>query len=183
MIPVELRTFRLVLDQPGAGDIDAIATYCQDPLFKTYLTTPWPYLRAHAESFVEFHVPRGWTTGAEYTWALRVEATFAGVISVRPGRDDVGFWLGAPFRGHGYMAEALGAVADFAFGLGRGVLRWECFEGNHASAATARAAGFSYTGVAPAEIPARDGTRPPAWHGILRPTDSRDPKPGWPLPA
>jgi RimJ/RimL family protein N-acetyltransferase len=181
MIPVPLVTTRLVLDQPRPGDVDAMAEYCTDPLFERYLTTPWPYTREDAVGFIESHIPAGWESDSEYTWALRLDEAFAGVIGVRAARSDVGFWLGAPFRGHGYMAEALGAVATFWFGLGRDELRWECLVDNLASASTARAAGFSYTGEAPAEVIARDGSRPPAWHGILLSSDSRDPKPGWPL--
>jgi RimJ/RimL family protein N-acetyltransferase len=180
--PVALRTPRLLLDQPGPADVDLITAYCQDPLFEQFLTTPWPYARADAQHFVDLHVPTGWVSGSEFTWAVRAAGSFVGVISLRAERDDVGFWLGAPFRGRGYMSEALSAVCDFAFSLGRDVVRWECYLGNTASAATARAAGFTYSGEAPAEVPARDGSVPMAWHGILSSSDPRDRKPGWPLP-
>jgi hypothetical protein len=53
--------------------------------------------------------------------------------------------------------------------------------GNEASVSVARKVGFSYTGEGPANVPARDGSRPPAWHGVIRSTDSRTPKPGWPV--
>lgn len=181
MIPVTLRTARLVLDQPTATDVDVITEYCQDPLFEAHLTTPWPYAREHAVQFVGSHVPTGWADDTEYTWALRADGVFLGVIGARTERGDVGFWLGAPFRRRGYMAEALGGVADWWFtSLGRDTLRWECVVGNTASVATARAAGFTYTGVAPAEVPDRDGSLPPAWHGILRRSDARTPKGDWP---
>ena len=183
MTPVDLRTARLVLDQPRSADIDLVAQYCTDPLFETYMTTPWPYLRQHASHFVDDHVPTGWAQGSEATWALRASGTFLGVISLRLAEDMVGYWLGAPFRGNGYMSEALAGVCSYAFDvLGRDVVRWECVSGNIASASTARAVGFRYTGEGPADVVARDGSRPPAWHGILRSTDSRERQPGWPLP-
>lgn len=182
MIPPSLVTERLVLDQLGPADVDPIAGFCTDPLFERYLTTPWPYLRAHAVGFVESHVPQGWASGSEFTWALRAGGSFAGVIGIRTSRGDVGFWLGAPHRGRGYMAEALDAVASAWFDAGAEVLHWECLVGNHASASTARAVGFTYTGEAPAEVPARDGSRPPAWHGILRSGSPRTPQPDWPWP-
>jgi len=183
MIPVVLRGARLVLDQPGAADVDVITSYCQDPLFERYLTTPWPYLREHAEGFVLTHVPAGWESDSEYTWAIRVDGEFAGVIALRTERADVGFWLGTRHRGHGYMTEALRAACGFGFDeLGLDVIRWECLVSNLASAATARSVGFEYTGEASAEVPARDGSTPPAWHGILHPSSSRTPQPGWPLP-
>ncbi|WP_395638430.1 GNAT family N-acetyltransferase [Pseudolysinimonas sp.] len=182
MLPAQLRTARLVLDQPSPADVDLITEYCQDPLFEQYLTTPWPYVRAHAAHFVDYHVPTGWTRGTECTWAIRSGGALVGVIALRAERDDVGFWLGAPHRGLGYGGEALSSVCDFAFSHGRDLVRWECVVGNTASAATARSAGFTYTGEAAAEIPARDGSVPLAWHGILSSGDSRERKPGWPIP-
>lgn len=182
MEPVALSTPRLRLDQPTPADVPRIAEYCRDPLFERYLTTPWPYEIVHAEGFVGEMVPAGWADDSEYTWAIRADGEFVGVIGLRERLGDVGYWMGAPHRGHGYMAEALSAVCDFAFTLGRDLVRWECTIGNAGSAATARAAGFNYTGVTPANVPHRDGTRPPAWHGILLRGDSRDRKPGWPIP-
>lgn len=61
-------------------------------------------------------------------------------------------------------------------------LRWECVVGNVASLAVARKCGFSFAGVAPAHVTARDGTHPESWHGVLRRGDSLDPKAGWPEP-
>jgi hypothetical protein len=46
VIPVELRTARLVLDQLGPADAPLVTTYCQDPLFERYLTTPATASRA-----------------------------------------------------------------------------------------------------------------------------------------
>jgi Acetyltransferases, including N-acetylases of ribosomal proteins len=183
VIPVALRTARLVLDAPGEADIPGIAEYCTDPLFERFLTTPWPYTRADAEYFVRRHAPTGWTDGSELTWAIRAGGRFAGMIGLRTPGHDVGFWMGAPHRGNGYLVEALGAVCDYAFDtLGWDHVRWEAFPGNVASAASARAAGFAYTGVAPSHQPTRDGEHPPGWHGILRAGDDRSRRPGWPIP-
>jgi RimJ/RimL family protein N-acetyltransferase len=182
MKPVTLRSARLVLDQPGDADVDAITAYCRDPLFERYLTTPWPYEREHAVGFLENVVAPGWAEDREYTWALRREegGPLAGMIGWRSERSDVGFWLGADHRGHGLMAEALSVVADWLFAQDVPVIRWECLVGNAASAATARAVGFRYTGEAPVDVPARDGSRPPGWHAELTPISPRMPRPGWP---
>ena len=51
MQPVALRTARLVLDRPVLADAELVTRYCQDPIFERYLTTPWPYTPADAESF------------------------------------------------------------------------------------------------------------------------------------
>jgi RimJ/RimL family protein N-acetyltransferase len=180
MIPVELRTSRLVLDQPGRDDIDLVTEYCQDPVFEAFMTLPWPYHRGDAEYFVEEFVPDGWARDIEYTWAIRTGGDFLGVIGVRVATGMVGFWLGAPHRGHGYMPEALNAVADWMFARGAEQLRWECVVGNTASASVARQVGFTYTGRAPTTILGRDGTAPDSWHGTLAATDPRTATERWP---
>ncbi len=181
MKPVTLRTERLTLDQPRLDDIDLVVDYCQDPIFETYMLTPWPYERVHAETFIGTVVPMRWTDDVEYTWALRFDGNFLGLIGFRVGANDIGFWLGAPHRGHGYMPEATGAVADFAFARSERPLHWECIPGNLASVSVARKAGFTWLGEGPSLYPDRRGAEALAWRGSLRPTDSRDPKPGWPV--
>jgi RimJ/RimL family protein N-acetyltransferase len=180
MKPVVLRTSRLVLDQPTDDDVDLIAEYCTDPRFETYMVTPWPYTRDDAAHFALEYVPDAWTRSTEFTWAIRRDNEFVGMIGFRPHRTDIGFWLGAPSRGKGYMPEAVGGLLDWLFAEGYDGILWECFLGNEASAAVARKSGFTFTGQAPSDITARDGTHPAAWHAIIHAADSRDPKPGWP---
>ena len=183
MRSVTLRSARLVLDQPGERDVDTIARYCTDPLFERYLTTPWPYERRHAEGFVREFVPSGWESGDECTWALRrtEDGPLLGVIGWRRARSDVGFWLGADQRRRGYMGEALATVVDWVLARDVPIVRWECAVGNTASAATARSVGFRFTGEAPMDVVARDGSRPPGWRGELTPISPRMPRPGWPI--
>lgn len=180
MKPVTLHSTRLVLDQPTLDDVDLVTEYCQDPIFERYMLTPWPYERANAEQFIGTVIPLGWEDDTEYTWALRTNGVFLGLIGYRTQVRDVGFWLGAPHRGNGYMPEALGAVADWVFDREAGDLFWECIPGNLASAAVARKSGFSYLGDGPSLYPDRSGAEAIAWRGSLAPTDSREPKAGWP---
>ncbi len=177
MVPFELRSARLVLDQPGEADVDAIAAYCQDPLFERFLTTPWPYTRDHAVSFVTGYVAGGWRDDREYTWAVRVDGALTGMIGLRhedDGRVNLGYWMGAPHRGRGYLGEAMDAVLDWGFARGMRSIRWEAVVGNVASASSARSRGFRYDGIAPGE----DGA--PSWHAHLTAADDRTPQPGWP---
>jgi RimJ/RimL family protein N-acetyltransferase len=189
MKAVDLRSERLLLDQPTLDDVDLIARYCTDPLFEEYLTTPWPYTRDHAVGFVTRLVPDGWSRKSEFTWAIRHaegadpeadDGELLGVIGWRSGGHDVGFWLGAPHRGNGYMPEALNAVLDWVFLRGEQRVVWECIEGNVASLTVARKVGFRFTGNGPSLITGRDGTHPPAWHAEIAASDPRRPRPGWP---
>jgi RimJ/RimL family protein N-acetyltransferase len=179
MIPVTLTTARLVLDQPTPADVALIAEYCTDPVFEHLMTTPWPYERKHALHFVEQYVPIGWEDDSEYTWAIRSGDEFAGMIGFRTELG-IGYWLGAPHRGQGFMTEAARAVVEWAFEHGHQLVSWECVEGNLASESVARKLGFTYTGTGPGDVLARDGSATLSWHGTLAVTDSRDPKPGWP---
>ena len=188
-----------MLSAPTLDDVDRVFEYCQDPLFETYLTTPWPYHRSDAEHFLGEIVPSGWRLGREFIWALREHegGPLLGVVGLHrrraaePGSLDVGYWIGAPHRGHGYMSEAVRAVvermlrpaprdADAATPVM--IVYWECAVGNLASARTARAAGFRFTGVGPSNLAMRDGSHPPHWHGLrtAAPRESTTPEPAWP---
>ncbi len=184
MEPFVLQTDRLILDQPTEADIDDVAAYCAEPVFERFMVTPWPYERQHAEFFVREYIPGGWERDEEWTWALREQAggPLLGVVGVRVRRGDVGYWLGGPFRGHGFMPEAVTGVVDTVFErTGLDAVLWECTVGNLASLAVARKAGFAYDGRRPGLIPDRDGSPIDAWHGVLRRDDDREPKPGWPV--
>ncbi|HEY5231791.1 MAG TPA: GNAT family N-acetyltransferase [Galbitalea sp.] len=181
MKPVTLRTTRLTLDQPILADVDLVTEYCQDPLFETYLTTPWPYRRENAVNFLTGYVPGAWQRGTEYSWAIRRDSELLGLIGFRTERRDIGFWIGAPHRGNGYMTEATTAVLDWLFQEGHDNILWECFLGNVQSVSVARKVGFTFTGVAESVVARRDGSHPPAWHGTIAKDDSREPKPGWPV--
>lgn len=161
-----------MLDEPVLADADLVTRYCQDPLFEQYLTTPWPYTRSDAEVFLGMHVPESWASGMELTWAIRTieGGPLLGVISVRDGEHELGFWMGAEHRGAGYMSEAAIAVVEWVLGGGiRGAhaLRWRAVEGNVASARVARAAGFRRVDPVEPTVPARGGAGTlPAWHAV-----------------
>ncbi|WP_052226620.1 GNAT family N-acetyltransferase [Microbacterium mangrovi] len=177
MEPFSLRTERFLLDQPVASDVDDIAVYCTDPVFESFMVTPWPYERKHAVFFVDEFAPGGWERGVEWTWAIREDAgsPLLGVVGIRLGTGMVGYWLGAPHRGRGVMPEALAAVVDAVFErTDRDDVRWECVAGNQASMRVAQKVGFELTGSGTGTIPARDGTPIDAWTGILtRPAPAR----------
>lgn len=186
MRPFALEPDGLYLDLPVSGDASAVFEYCQDPLFERYLSTPWPYTRLHAATFVDEFVPAGWERGDELTWALRPfpGGPLLGVIGLGLGANHdrgLGFWLGAPHRGQGLMPLAVTAVCEWAFVEGgESSVLWECVVGNRASLAVARKAGFTFTGESPALVAARDGSHPDSWHGELSRTDPRGVKDGWP---
>lgn len=186
MEPFDLATPRLTLSAPTADDAEAIREHCQDPVLSRYIPAiAQPYTLEKAHEFIDF-TAQGWASGHELTWAIRTEGPLLGVISLRRvTEDDVGFWLGARHRGHGYMPESLGAVLDWAFEPGNPLrvdsVGWECLVGNLASAVVARKCGFAFEGEGPGRRPSASGEHPPSWRGRIGANDSRDPKPGWPM--
>ncbi|MCU1419150.1 MAG: Protein N-acetyltransferase, RimJ/RimL family [Mycetocola sp.] len=192
---VRLETDRLILDAPIESDIPFIFAYCQDPLIQQFTTVPQPYALSDAESFLSRVVNPGWSSGTELTWALRRkdEPTLLGVVSLRDWNDTqamVGFWLGAPWRGAGYMPEAVRAVAGWAFSgqwsiPGRASnksILWEAMVGNASSAIVAQRTGFRYLGTGRAEVE-RFGEFPPSHRAELAPADLAGPAHGWPAEA
>lgn len=171
-----------MLDQPGEADLDQITRFCQEPVMARFMTLPVPYRRDDAEFFVDTHVPAGWAADAELTWAIRRQGDPAllGMIAHRRQLLDLGYWLGAEHRGHGYMAEAVTTVVEWLAETGTPVVNWECLVGNTASAAVARRTGFAYTGLGPSNVVFRDGATPPAWHGVRDANRPDAPSGDWP---
>ncbi|BDI21561.1 GNAT family N-acetyltransferase [Herbiconiux sp. L3-i23] len=167
MRPTLLRSARLVLDQPTSRDVDDIALYCSDPLFDRFMALPNPYRRDDAEHWVTTSVPTGWENGSEFSWAIREHegGPLIGAIGSRVRLQDVGYWMGEPFRRRGYMTEALRTVTTWLRAHGTSRVHWECVVGNVASARAARAAGYLFTGTAPSTVVFHDGSRPLSWHG------------------
>jgi RimJ/RimL family protein N-acetyltransferase len=180
MKPVELSSSRLTLDQLTVDDVPALTEYCNDPVFERYLTTPWPYTEANAVDFITAFVPDGWRDDREFTWALRAGGEFVGVVGFRAKRGDIGFWVGAPHRGNGYMTEAVTVVCDWLFQRGFDRVEWFAVVGNTSSAEVARKCGFTYVGERPSPDTHRGPGDHAAWFGVLAASDDRTPKVGWP---
>jgi RimJ/RimL family protein N-acetyltransferase len=171
-----LRTARLVLDAPREGDIDAIVDACSDPETQRQVPVPSPYTPADAAYFVHSYCPHGELSGRYAVWALRTapEAPLLGTVEVRrdesAGSASLGCWLRRSARGHGYMREAVRAVAAYALdpgGLACTELRWDCLPDNTRSKRLAEAVGFVFEAGAHRLLPFRGESRE-ALSGVLR---------------
>ncbi len=102
MLPVTLRTARLVLAPPTEADVDAIAAGASDPEVPRWTVVPSPYTRADAEDFVE-KTARWWDEGTEFTWAIHLADGFAGMIGLHRaapgGSAEIGYWMAPAARG------------------------------------------------------------------------------------
>ncbi len=87
------------------------------------------------------------------TWALTVKGIgepigsinfFASPNSRAPGEPEIGYWLGAPFWGQGYMPEAVTALLGKLFRDGNSRVWCAHFEGNSRSRRVIEKCGFVY---------------------------------------
>ncbi len=183
MEPFSIHTKRLVLNLPRSEDVPDIVTYCADPIFERFMSTPWPYELHHAESFIEDVVPALWADDKEWNWAIRTrtDGPILGMIGMRLRSQMIGYWIGAPHRGQKFMSEAGAAVLDTIFErTDLSEVLWECVQGNVASARVAQQLGFEYTGEVVSLQPNRIGDAVPTWTARRSRTAAQAPAPAWP---
>jgi RimJ/RimL family protein N-acetyltransferase len=170
---------RCVLTSVLTDDIDTVYELCQDPEIQNSVPIPSPYGRENADFFVRYYIPHGVVSHRYTVWALRADSTapLLGVIELRPDAQprsaSLGCWLGAPSRGRGLMAEALGAVIRYAFsdaGGGFTQLRWEGLADNESSVRLAARLGFTVTAIHDHRLEFR-GEQRDGWLAILSAAD------------
>ena len=151
-----LVTKRLVLTFLNENDVADITDACQDPSIAAFTRCPSPYTRKNAEEFVHKYAPSLRAEGTA-VWSIRNhQGEFVAVVDFhnKEGRGaELGYWLAAEQRGHGYMVEAAEAALVAArdhLGLEFAHLRIEI--SNTASLRTARSLGFDFHGVLPGSI-------------------------------
>ncbi|MBX3380401.1 MAG: GNAT family N-acetyltransferase [Phycisphaeraceae bacterium] len=133
-------------------------------IYDMTLLIPHPYSAKQAEDWIGTHAAQWerWREDWTMNFAIRARSggglagdpigDLIGVIGLigRPvyKRAEMGYWLGVPFWGKGFMTEAVGAVVAFAHGeLGVNRIEAGVFEGNAASMNVLRKAGFVEEGL------------------------------------
>ncbi|PPK86066.1 RimJ/RimL family protein N-acetyltransferase [Neolewinella xylanilytica] len=117
----ELRTDRLLLSKPELADAGRIVELANDPVIAEFtLSVPHPYTEAAAITWLAA-INEGWAEDHAFSFAIRnpENGEMLGAvglhISPKFGYAELGYWMGAPYRGRGYAREAVGAVIDFGF--------------------------------------------------------------------
>ena len=124
-IQLELKTPRLLLRPVVRGDLARMAELANDKQIHAFTRTmPYPYTLSDAQKFYETGV-KGWKTGEFAVFAIvwreqiDVDRGLVGVmglhISLENHHGELGYWIGEPFRGHGFATEAAGRVVEFGF--------------------------------------------------------------------
>lgn len=146
---VTLTTERLRLRPITSDDGGAIISLINNLEVTRWLTrVPHPYTHDDLRHFLEAIAPN------EAVWRIcrRTEDdTPMGVIGLTPSESgafaELGYWLGQPYWGQGYMSEAAAAVVNHAFeDLKLSFLISGYFAGNQGSSRILRKIGFIKTG-------------------------------------
>jgi RimJ/RimL family protein N-acetyltransferase len=145
-----LETERLILRAPRLADVKAIAALANDRrIAENTLRIPHPYGLADAEKFVRTINAGGQEIAYLITLHDGTVIGAGGIHDMAEGRTpEIGYWLGAPYRGRGYATEAARALIDHAFtALGYDRLVAGARVSNPASRRVLEKCGFQWTGV------------------------------------
>ncbi len=149
-----IETSRLRLRPVALGDAATLFALFNNWNVVRWLSAPaWP---ASLELTTE-HLRRSLQEGPSYEVYRVIEhegVTLGGIswrdrvaTESRPGGPNIGYWLGEPFWGKGYMSEAVaGLVAELFASLPTDVITSGMFVGNGASLRVQQKLGFTVTG-------------------------------------
>lgn len=144
-----LATKRFLLTPIAPADAPRIVELCNDrELAENSGRIPHPYTLADAERFVVY-AEKAWGAGAEYVFGVRENGALIACTGVLCEGEswELGYWVGAAYRGRGVATEAAGRVVRFAIDeLGAKQVTAGHFVNNPASAKVLRNIGFKPTG-------------------------------------
>jgi RimJ/RimL family protein N-acetyltransferase len=148
-----IRTERQLLRPLRAGDAEAIVTLLGNwDVIRWLSSPPWPYTFEDASAFVEARMRQD--PDGRVFLAVTLEDALIGGVGVRAnaaeasGRSPIlGFWLGQPYWGKGYMTEAARAfIAHLFASTAVDVIHTGAFADNAASLRVQEKLGFVRTG-------------------------------------
>lgn len=149
-----LETERLRLRLPVLDDAPVIQALVSDKrIAETTLNIPHPYPADGAVQWVNaVHGSLATGYGISFVLVRQADNTLMGAISIREKRAtlhaEIGYWIGLPYWGQGYMTEAVRRVIEYIFeerGLNRVFATH--FVTNPASGRVMQKAGMQYEGT------------------------------------
>jgi RimJ/RimL family protein N-acetyltransferase len=146
-LPGRIASKRLVLRAPIRGDVpDLVRLADNKTIADRLLRLPHPYTRADAIGFVEIFAQRP----DERPYAITLGEKLIGVVGltfVEGEAPALGYWLGEPYWGQGYMTEAAKALIEMAHkGHGFEVIAARALADNDASLNVLGKLGFKRVG-------------------------------------
>lgn len=156
-----LLTNRLRLRPPGLGDASRMAEFLGNFAVSGNLArVPHPYSLQHAKDWLGTWRADARPENTGFVIDLPGEGAIGQIgMHNRNGRAVIGYWLGEPYWGKGYMTEAMEVVIGWYFSAsGAEHLLLGVFHFNMPSLAIQQKLGFVETGRSPVYCQARDET-------------------------
>jgi RimJ/RimL family protein N-acetyltransferase len=171
---VTLTTPRLLLRPLADADAPAVFAIFSHPEVMRYWSSPPFTDMAQAEQVVR-NCQEGHATGEYRQFGIvrQSDAALLGTCTLfafhaASRRAELGYALGRPYWGAGYMHEALTALVDYAFGpLNLHRLEADIDPRNSASARTLERLGFRYEGLGRERWIVAGEISDTAWYGLL----------------
>ena len=140
----------ITLSPLAKSDSNSLVKYLNDlTVYENMLVIPYPYTLAHAEWFINKVIE----DEQNEDLAIRYNGELIGIIGfkypdINAHKDEIGYWLAAPFRNKGIMTLAVKAFCADAFKRS-GLQRIEAipFHFNESSPKVLEKAGFKFEGI------------------------------------
>jgi RimJ/RimL family protein N-acetyltransferase len=142
----------ITLRPPRDEDAEALFAACQDPEIQRWTGVPKPYLREHADAYLERVVAEREAGKAHAFLAIGQDGELLGNISVMeldrsPGYGELGYWVARDARGKGVASAAVTLLRDWsAAELGLELIELLIDVANIGSQRVAESTGFLDTG-------------------------------------
>ncbi len=156
---MRIETERLVLRPWREDDAAALYKYASDPLVGP--AAGWP---AHTSVEDSLNVLRTVLMN-DHTWAVTISPSDepVGSVGISPGKQaeehgeyEIGYWIGRPFWGNGYIPEAVRALLSLYFSFGAERIWCAHADFNDKSRRVIEKCGFSHRFTAPWSSPLGD---------------------------
>jgi RimJ/RimL family protein N-acetyltransferase len=120
MTDTVIRTQRLELRKPHAGDLDRCAELLGDYEVARMLSqVPHPYDLDKGRAFLSGAVRswKNWPAAPEISFMIQHEGELIGGVSFKALHEtpEIGYWLGRSYWGRGFISEAIGAAIAWLF--------------------------------------------------------------------
>jgi [ribosomal protein S5]-alanine N-acetyltransferase len=153
-LPLPIRTRRLELVPPRLDQVGALlALFREQSVARWTLHVPHPYTASDArEHILRSRTMRRRGRSLSLQIVRRADGELVGGVGLHNLDEDhssaeVGYWVGRPYRHHGYAEEATRALVNVAFRrLGLHRVEAAVFPGNSSSVRLLRRCGFRYEG-------------------------------------
>ena len=172
-----LETQRLILRPWREDDAADLYHYAKDP--RVGPAAGWAVHKDEADSL---HILRtvlmnDGKAENEVTWAVTIKGSDEPVgsigilpseVSLGEGEPEIGYWIGVPFWGQGYIPEAVRFLLRRCFEKGAERVWCSHFEGNEKSRRVIEKCGFQYRCTQDWFVPAFNETRKALYYSVSR---------------